>query len=156
ALGVPLGWGLAVALVRVNERFLGVSLPPPPLTPATLALGFALGPLLAVVATWAVPRRAAARPPLEELATHHVAAAEPPRRAPMLVGLALLVAASVALAAVPTGLVAREHAVALLVPAMVLALAGSVLGLRLALRPLLAGAAWLADRCRGPEGRLAL
>jgi putative ABC transport system permease protein len=156
ALGLPLGWGLAAALVRVNERVLGIALPPPRLTPVTLALGAALGPLMSVVATLTTSRRAAARPPLAELATRHVAAAEPTRRGPVLAGLALVAVALLLLATVPAGLVARERGAAVLVPVMVLALAGSVLALPLALRPLLAAAAWLADRRPRPEGRLAL
>lgn len=88
-LGLALGVGLAFLLVRVNESFLVVRLPPIRLDPGTLALAAGLGLGMTLLATWLPARRAAERHPLPRLRQRQDVEQTPVSRLPVVLGLLL-------------------------------------------------------------------
>jgi putative ABC transport system permease protein len=150
---VPLGLGLSWLLGRAVGQFLGVALPPPRPGAGALLLAAALGPGVALAATWWPARRAARRDPLPELLGHAADGDGLPRWAAP-VSVLLLAAGGAAEVGLLRGWCGPAAGRALLAPAFALLLTGCVLTLPLALPALLALCGALG-RLFGVEGRLA-
>ncbi len=156
ALGIGLGWGLALAMRGVMGEVMTLTLPPLRWSWGPVLLGLALGPGMALAATYLPARRAGRRSPLEDLLHRRGDPDEPPRRGPGYAGLALLAAVFLAVLGLANGWIPAAEAIPFVPPAMALYLVGCALALPLALGPLLRLTRRLVRPVLGVEGGLAL
>jgi putative ABC transport system permease protein len=156
ALGIGLGWVLALSMREVMGEVMTLTLPPLRWSWGPALLGLALGPGIALAATYLPARRAGRRSPLEDLLHRRGIPDEPVRRGPGYVGLALLAAVLVAVLGLAGGWIPAAEAIPFVPPAMALYLVGCALVLPLALGPLLRLARQLVRPVLGLEGGLAL
>jgi putative ABC transport system permease protein len=155
-LGLPLGVLLAAALVRVNEHYLGLPLPPLRLSPGPLLLAGLLGPAMTLAATVVPARKAARRPPLAGLALRGGLEPDPPAAWPAWVGVTLLAGVLLYEVAVIRGWLSPEAGTALIPLFAGASLLGCSCLLPALLPPLLRAAGWAVPPLLGAEGRLAL
>src|SRR6516162_8847537 len=99
---------------------LGLTLPELRWTAESFLLGLALGPGMAVAATWVPARRAGRRAPLEDLLLKRGDHAEPVRRWPSLVGLGFLGLTVLLVMAIIAGLFSSATAAMFIAPTMAL------------------------------------
>jgi putative ABC transport system permease protein len=156
-LGMGVGVFLALGLVRMQERILGVKLPPLQLTLQPFLLAVLVGPGMALAATVVPAWRASRRSPLEAMLPRR-ALPEPREARPGLLNYLGLVAVAAAVCfAVGSGYWWSAAAVVPLMPVVfMIMLIGSVLALPLVLHRLLHLARLLLRRPLGAEGMLGL
>jgi putative ABC transport system permease protein len=155
-LGSAAGVGLALALRGVFEQLLALPLPPLRLGPLPFVLAAVVGPGMALLATVVPARRAARRPPLEELAPSRQDRVEASRRWPSYLGLGLVALTLVLTLGLLYDWYPPEAPELLLPPLMAGLMGGSVLALRLLLPALLGLTGRLLRPLLGAEGRIAL
>jgi putative ABC transport system permease protein len=155
-LGIGLGWALALGMRQVMGQVMSLTLPPLQWSWGPVLLGLALGPGIALAATYLPARRAGRRAPLEDLLQRREAPSEPLRRGPAYVGLALLAVVVLLVAGLAGDWIPAAAAMPFVPLAMALYLVGWALLLPLILGPLLRFARLLARAVPGVEGGLAL
>jgi putative ABC transport system permease protein len=155
-LGIGAGWVLSVGLRQVMEQLLSVTLPALRWTSEPFLLALALGPGMALAATYLPARRAGRRAPLEDLLGQRAVHGEDVRRWPGYVGLGLLAGTLLFVQGTVQEWFGPAVALACLQPALVTLLVGCVLILPLVLEPLTRLAGLLLRPLGGREGSLAL
>jgi putative ABC transport system permease protein len=153
--GLGLGLVFSVALHRVMEGLMGVTLPPQHWTLSPFLYALLLGPGMALAATWVPAQRAARRAPLEDLLQKHLLGREVFRRWPVYLGFGLLAAMLAIALGLLRGWFSPAVAALLLAPGIGMGLVGCVLAIPLVLAPLMRFAAFVLQPLLGTEGRLA-
>jgi putative ABC transport system permease protein len=138
------------------EKMTGLPLPRLSLSWQPFALGLALGPGMAIVATAFPAWRAARRPPLDELLPRRQAQLDRLPRWTCWLGLVLLGVSLLYEFAVVSNWLPWGVAQPFMAPFMAATLTGAVLALPLIFDPLLALVKWFLKPLLGLEGRLAL
>jgi putative ABC transport system permease protein len=156
ALGIGLGWALALGMRQVMGHVMTLTPPPLRWSWGTVLLGLALGPGMALAATYLPARRAGRRAPLEDLLQRRAAPSEPLRRWPAYLGLALIGVVFFFVLGLVGGRISAPAAMPFLPLTMALYLVGCAMALPLVLGPLLRLTGLLLRPLAGVEGGLAL
>jgi putative ABC transport system permease protein len=154
-LGIGAGLAASVALRQVLGQMMAVTLPDLQWSWQPYLQALALGPGMAVAATYLPARRAGRRSPLEDLLSRRGAPAEERPRWPGFIGLALLAGALLLVRAMVDGWLPSSVAIDYVPLAMTLFLIACVLVLPLIQRPLACLTAWVLKGLLGTEGQLA-
>jgi putative ABC transport system permease protein len=136
-IGIPAGLGLASVVMQLMEQLMVTVLGGLRLTAIPFLLAFLLGPGMALAATYVPIRRAARRPPLDELLARPAAEAESNHRWPGYLGLILVLATLALELAVVFDQLPPALAQFLLPPSLAVCAVGWVLLIPLVVRPLI-------------------
>jgi putative ABC transport system permease protein len=155
-VGIALGLALSVVTRQILGRLMAVTLPDMPWTLEPFLVGLALGPGMALAATYLPARRAGRRELLPDLLHQRGVRTEPIRRWPGYIGLAFLVGALLLVLAPVCNWLPAEVALTLVPPTMAMFLVGCVLVVPLILSPLSRMVGKVLRPLLGSEGGLAL